>query len=90
MSALEAYFEGKRELFHGLAIGSLEPEWISHAVLHFDLNAGRYDSRERFYDMLEFQLRRWEEIYGVTGNGLTHATRFMEMIRSAYEKTGRA
>lgn len=89
LSTMEAYFLGKRDLFKGLAIERLETEWNTHAVLHLDLNAEKYDSPERLHDMLEFQLRGWEETYGTGGKGITHSGRFMEVIQRAYEKTGR-
>ena len=89
LSTMEAYFLGKRDLFKGLAIERLETEWDTHAVLHLDLNAEKYDSSERLHDMLEFQLRGWEETYGTGGKGITHSGRFMEVIQKAYEKTGR-
>ena len=89
LSTMEAYFLGKRDLFKGLAIERLEKEWDTHAVLHLDLNAEKYDSSERLHDMLEFQLRGWEETYGTGGKGITHSGRFMEVIQRAYEKTGR-
>ncbi|MDY3140337.1 MAG: AAA family ATPase, partial [Bacteroides sp.] len=37
LSTFEAYFEGKRELFEGLAIAGLETEWKQYPVLHLDL-----------------------------------------------------
>ena len=89
LSTMEAYFLGKRELFKGLAIERLETEWNVHAVLHLDLNAEKYDSPDRLHDMLERQLLYWEEIYETGGKGITHSGRFMEVIRKAYEKTGR-
>ena len=89
LSTMEAYFLGKRDLFKGLAIERLETEWNTHAVLHLDLNAEKYDSPERLHDMLEFQLRGWEETYGTGGKGITHSARFMEVIKKANEKTGR-
>ena len=39
LSTFEAYFQGKRELFEGLAAERLENEWDVHPVLHLDLNA---------------------------------------------------
>ena len=39
LSTLEAYFEGKKELFRGLAIEQLEQDWTAYPVLHLDLNA---------------------------------------------------
>lgn len=89
LSTLEAYFLGKKELFRGLAIERLEKEWTPHAVLHLSLNAEKYDSPERLADMLERQLEHWEEQYETGGVGGTYSGRFMEVIRSAYKKTGR-
>ena len=89
LSTMEAYFLGKRDLFKGLAIERFETEWNTHAVLHLDLNAEKYDSTERLHDMLERQLQKWEETYETGGKGITHSGRFMEVIQKAYEKTGR-
>ena len=46
ISTFEAYFQGKRELFEGLAIEKLEKEWKQHPILHLDLNIERYDTPE--------------------------------------------
>jgi len=89
LSTLEAYFLGKRELFHGLAIEQLEENWYVHPVLHLDLNAERYDSRQALADILERQLQRWEELYHTGGRGITYSGRFEEVIRCACEQTGR-
>ncbi len=89
LSTLEAYFLGKRELFRGLAMETLEMEWAEHAVLHLDLNAEKYTDREQLADMLEYQLKKWEDQYGCSGIGNSHSTRFMEVIQMAYKKTGR-
>ena len=64
LSTFEAYFEGKKELFEGLAIEKLETKWEKHPVLHLDLNAEKYDSPERLYDILSRQLTLWEIQYG--------------------------
>lgn len=89
LSTLEAYFRGRRDLFKGLAIEQMEKDWLEYPVLHLDLNAEKYDTRERLYDMLERQLNTWEELYETKGEGITHSGRFMTVIRRAYEKTGR-
>ena len=47
LSTFEAYFEGKKELFKGLDIEQLEQDWFKYPVLHLDLNAEKYDSREK-------------------------------------------
>jgi hypothetical protein len=43
LSTFEAYFEGKRELFKGLALEQLETEWLKYPILHMDLNAENYN-----------------------------------------------
>lgn len=89
LSSFEAYFQGKKELFRGLAIEKLEKEWLQYPVLHLSLNAEKYDSREGLIDILERQLRQWEELYRTGGEGITHSGRFMTVIRRACEQTGR-
>lgn len=58
-------------------------------MLHLSLNAEKYDSREGLVDILERQLRQWEELYRTGGEGITHSGRFMTVIRRACEQTGR-
>ena len=89
LSTLEAYFLGKRDLFHGLAIERFETEWAEHAVLHLSLNAERYDTADSLQGILEYQLGEWEKIYGASDTATSHSTRFMSVIRRASEQTGR-
>ena len=89
LSTLEAYFKGKKELFEGLAIEQLEQNWFEYPVLHLDLNAEKYDSRERLEKMLELQLESWETTYGVDKGTMTYSGRFSTIIQRAYEQTGR-
>lgn len=89
LSTIEAYFKGKRELFHGLAIEKLEQNWYEYPVLHLSLNAEKYDSKERLADMLERQLQTWEQLYQTNGKGITYSGRFMTVIKQACEQTGR-
>ncbi|PWM71332.1 MAG: AAA family ATPase, partial [Bacillota bacterium] len=44
ISTLEAYFEAKRDLFEGLAVETLEKDWVKRPVFHLDLNIGKYDT----------------------------------------------
>lgn len=46
MSTLDAYFQGKRNLFKGLAIDTLSDDWEPRPVFHIDLNAKNYEDRE--------------------------------------------
>lgn len=38
ISTMEAYFQGKKELFDGVAVASLEKNWIEYPVLHLDFS----------------------------------------------------
>ncbi len=66
----------------------METEWKKHPVLHLDLNAEKYDSSERLYDILNNNLNIWEDIYGKDTREATLSGRFSGIIRCASEKTG--
>ena len=53
ISTMEAYFQGKKELFAGLAVEKLEKDWIKYPILHLDLNIEKYDVPETPDNMLE-------------------------------------
>ena len=42
VSTLKYYFEGKKELFKGLAIDKLEKEWKQYPVFHLDFNGNNF------------------------------------------------
>ena len=88
LSTFEAYFEGKKELFEGLAIEKMETEWKKYPVLHLDLNAEKYDSPERLGNILSNQLTQWEALYGKGADENTLSTRFSGIIRRACEQAG--
>ncbi|MBP5365260.1 MAG: ATP-binding protein [Bacteroidales bacterium] len=89
ISTLEAYFQGKKELFNGLAVEQLETKWEEHPVLHLDLNTEDYKTPTALKDKLNLALANWEELYGSNSNERSLGTRFEGIIRRAYEKTGR-
>ena len=88
LSTFEAYFEGTRELFEGLAIAGLETEWKQYPVLHLDLNAEKYDSTRALTEILSRQLTQWELKYGKGVDEETLAGRFSGVIRRASEQAG--
>lgn len=89
LSAFEAYFKGKKELFEGLFIETVEEEWKEHPVLHLSLNAEKYEVYEDLENILTRQLLRWEELYETGGEGESYSGRFITVIEKAYQKTGR-
>ena len=88
ISTFEAYFQGKRELFEGLAIEKLEKEWKQHPILHLDLNIERYDTPGSLNDILEKNLAKWENLYGANASERTLSLRFAGIIERACEQTG--
>ncbi|MBC5645141.1 ATP-binding protein [Parabacteroides sp. BX2] len=89
LSTIEAYFQGKRELFKGLAIEKLETDWLEYPVLHLDLNARKYESVEALVAILNQHLEIWEALYGDEKKGRSPEERFIYVITRAYEVTGR-
>lgn len=90
LSTMRAYFEGKKELFEGLALSRLEQQWLQYPILYLDLNVGKYDTPGELDERLGRHLSDWEQRYGVqTDERLSLASRFEIVIRAAAEKTGR-
>jgi len=89
LSTLGAYFEARKELFHGLAVEKLEQDWIKYPVLRLDLNAALYDSPEALQGIFNRHLRQWEESFGSSLPDETLADRFLGVIRRAEQRTGR-
>ena len=88
MSTMEAYFLGKKELFKGLALESLEKEWEKFPVMHLDLNAENYNSVESLERILNEHLCFWENKYGTSDSETSLSLRFKGVIRRASEQTG--
>ncbi len=64
LSTLEAYFKGRKELFEGLAMESLEKDWIEYPVIHLDLNAKKFDTENDLIRLIDRQLLVYEAQYG--------------------------
>ena len=88
ISTLEAYFQGKRELFDGLAVASLEKEWKRYPVIHLDLNAKKFDRPEDLIRLIDRQLLVLEEEYGKVKTDETIDDRFVSLIRNMNGRTG--
>ncbi len=88
LSTLEAYFQGKKELFEGLAMEKLEKEWQTHPILHLDLNISQYASTTDLEDILHRNLAAWEKQYGADSAERSLALRFAGVIERACLQTG--
>ena len=89
VSTMEAYFQGKKELFQGLAIEKLEKDWAQYPVLHLDLGGKTYDKPEDLEIILDIHLRQWEKDCDMTAPYPEPDARFRMIIDTAYEKTGK-
>ena len=87
-SPLHAYFEGRKELFEGLAIADYEKDWVKHPVLHFDLSGAKHmgvEQLERYLaDMLEEQEMHW----GYKTHLADANLRLKDLVEKAYKQTG--
>ena len=84
LSTLKTYFQGKKEEFEGLAISKLEKEWKQYPVLHLDLSAEQYNTKEALISRLNTHLERWEKQYCCENySSLTTAARFERVITEA-------
>ena len=88
ISTLEAYFQGKKELFTGLAMEKLEKDWIEYPILHLDLNIEKYDTPKSLNNILEKSLAKWEGLYGANPSERSLSLRFAGVIERACEQTG--
>ena len=87
-STLHSYFEGRKDLFEGLAIKCLEKEWTSYPVLHFDMSTAKHMDKERLLSELERKLYGYEQIYGRDESAIYTNQRLESLIQRAYAQTG--
>ena len=89
ISTLQAYFEGRRELFEGLAIERLETEWEKYPVLRFDMSTAKHQGETELVQEIEGKLCDYEELYGRKPSDINVNQRMEGLICQAYEKTGK-
>lgn len=89
VSTLLSYFEGRKELFKGLAIDNLEKEWAEYPVLHFDLSGGKHQEEDQLNRYLDFILKDNERRFGVECDAVDANVRLANLIASVYKKTGK-
>ncbi len=90
VTTLQAYFQGKKELFKGLAIDSLETEWTAYPVLHFDISKGKYYSLANLMSTLNVVISPYECLYGLTPDKSDDFNvRIINIIQAAKQQTGK-
>ncbi len=88
VSTLMSYFEGRKELFEGLAIEKLEKDWTKYPVLHFSMNDPKHTDKEGIESELNVKLMDYEEIYGRRDGEERPNQRLQGIVKRAYEQTG--
>ena len=88
LSTLKAYFDGRKDLFAGTKMDTLETKWEKYPVLYFDFNSAKYDSLQNFQNSLSFLLENNETKYGLQSKGEL-SERFARLVAAANEQTGK-
>lgn len=89
VSTLRSYFEGRKDLFQGLAIERLETEWTQYLVLHFDMSLGKHLDKDALTRFLLDQLNNYGSKYGITEKYVDTNIYLTRLIQRANEQTGR-
>ena len=88
VSTLQAYYEGKKELFEGLALGDFEKKWVEHPILHFDMSTAKHMEPAGLINELEGKLCQLENIYGTEEWAKGTNQRLECLVKRAYAQTG--
>lgn len=88
VSTLEAYFHGRKELFEGLKIASLEKEWKVYPVIHIDLSGTVYDNVKSVIGKFESVINSLEKQFGVVASSSSTGDRLGEIIKAIAIKAG--
>ena len=62
ISTLQAYFEGRKDLFKGLFIETVEKEWTEYPVLRFDMSMGKHMEKEQLERYIAIVLKNMKKI----------------------------
>lgn len=91
VSTLKNYFLGRKELFKGLKIDSLEKDWNVYPVFHIDFNGGDFTRQGALYAVIDDYIAHWEAQYGITdvNKEIGLGIRFRHVLAKAHERSGR-
>ena len=89
VSTLKCYFQGRKELFKGLAIDRLETEWAEYPVFHIDFNVGDFTLSGCLEVRIEETIAGWEKIYGRSDMAQSVGARFIHVLHQAHKYYGK-
>ena len=88
-STLQAYFEGRKELFKDTFIGSVEKDWVEYPVLKFSMASGKHLEKEQLERYLLNILDENERRFGLSADHPDPNVRLKNLISNVYAKTGK-
>ncbi len=89
VDTLRCYFEGRKELFEGLAIYDMEKEWRKYPVIRLDLSRGKYFAREEVHPIFNSILSDHERRWNVScRDEYSYGARLTDIIQAAHQQTG--
>lgn len=88
-SMIHAYYEGRKDLFEGLAMGEYEKDWVKHPVLHFDMSAAKHMDKDMLERYLADMLTDQEAVFGYKSEKLDPNIRLKDLVVTANRLTGR-
>ena len=89
LSTIQAYYEGRKDLFKGLFIESVEKAWTAYPVLRFSMASGKHMEREQLERYLLNMLAEQERRFGLSSDLVDPNLRLMNLIANVHDKTGR-
>lgn len=91
VSTLKNYFLGRKELFKGLKIDSLEKEWKVYPVFHVDFNGSNFTKQGILENRIASYVSDWEKQYSLEAGDIETdlGNRFMKVLKAAHEQSGR-
>ena len=89
VSTFQSYFEGRKELFAGLAVEKLEKEWTEYHVLHFDMSKGKHMEKEQLNRYLIDIIEKEERMFGFSSDKPDVNIRFNDLIEFVFNQTGK-
>ncbi len=88
ISTLKSIFQGKRELFNGLAIDSLDYDWKTYPVIHLDMGSSQAETVEDFKSNLSSMLSSIERHYQLDSDfSKTPSARFANLVEMLAENS---
>ena len=90
VNTLQAYFEGKKQLFDGLKISQFEHDWTQYPVILLDMSTIKDKEIDQMPISIGTQLEVYEKQFSIPiDKKLNNGDRFFQIIKAAKQQTGK-